>query len=58
MRCNRKTAYFTVTPHRKMIDSLDITEIWQLRRRENPKPESLKLRIENLQVADNQFIAL
>ena len=39
MRCNRKTACLTVTPRKKMAESLNITKIWQLRRRENPKAE-------------------
>ena len=39
MRCNRKTACFAVTPRKKVAGSLNITKIWQLRRRENPKAE-------------------
>ena len=39
MRCNRKTAGFAVTPRRKVVDCLSITEIWQLRRREKAKAE-------------------
>ena len=42
MRCNRKTACFAVTPRKKMVDSLKITEIWQLRRREKPKVKIAK----------------
>ena len=34
MRCNRKTACFAVTLRKKTVDSLNITEIGQLRRRE------------------------
>ena len=47
MRCNRKTACFAVTPRRIMVDSLNITEIWQLRRREKAKVgvKSLKLNL-------------
>ena len=37
MRCNRKTACFAVTPRKKTIGCLDITEIWQLRRRKKAK---------------------
>ena len=37
MRCNRKTACFAVTPRKKVISSLNITEVWQLRRREKAK---------------------
>ncbi len=37
MRCNRKTACFAVTPRKKVVLSLNITKILQLRRRENPK---------------------
>ena len=33
MRCNRKTACLAVTPRKKVVDCLNITEIWQLRRR-------------------------
>ena len=39
MRCNRKIACFAVTPRKKVAGSLNITKIWQLRRRENPKAE-------------------
>ena len=39
MRCNRKTANFAVTPRKKMVNSLNITGIWQLRRREKAKAE-------------------
>ena len=35
MRCNRKVACFAVTPHHKIVQSWDITEIGQLRRRGN-----------------------
>ena len=34
MRCNYKTACFAVTPRKKAVGSLNITKIWQLRRRE------------------------
>ena len=34
MRCNRKTVCFAVTPRKKVVSGLNITEIWQLRRRE------------------------
>ncbi len=37
MRCNRKTACFAVTSRKKVVKRLNITEIWQLRRRENAK---------------------
>ncbi len=37
MRCNRKIVYFAVTPHEKVVGCLNITDIWQLRRRENSK---------------------
>ena len=37
MRCNRKTACFAVTPRKEVVGYLNITEIWQLRRRENPE---------------------
>ena len=43
MRCNRKTACLTVTPRGKMVGSLNITEIWQLRRREKAKAENFKV---------------
>ena len=33
MRCNRKTACLAVTPRKKAVGVLNITEIWQLRRR-------------------------
>ena len=39
MPCNRKTACFAVTPRKKVVESLNITEIWQLRSRENFKAE-------------------
>ena len=39
MRCNRKTACLAVTPLKKMVVCLGITEIWQLRRREKAKVE-------------------
>ena len=39
MRCNRKTARFAVTPRKKAVGSLSVTEIWQLRRREKAKAE-------------------
>ena len=32
MRCNRKTACFAVTPRKKVVKSLNITDISQLRR--------------------------
>ena len=37
MRCNRKTVCFAVTPRKKTVGSVDITEVWQLRRREKAK---------------------
>ncbi len=33
MRCNRKTSSFAVIPRKKLIENLNITEVWQLRRR-------------------------
>ncbi len=39
MRCNRKTVCFAVTPRKKMVDRLNITKIWQLRRHEKAKAE-------------------
>jgi hypothetical protein len=40
MRCNRKTACFAVTPHKKSRRlAINITKIWQLCRREKPKAE-------------------
>ena len=42
MRCNRKTTCFAVTPRKEAVGSLNITEIWQLRRREKPKQKLLK----------------
>ena len=42
MRCNRQTACFAVTPRKSVVHSLDITEIWQLRRREKIKAEIAK----------------
>ena len=41
MRCNRKTACFAVTPRKKIVGSLNITEIWQLRRRKKSKRKLL-----------------
>ena len=43
MRCNRKAAYFAVTPLRKPIASGDVTKVWQLRRREKIKQKFLKM---------------
>ena len=43
MRCNRKTARFAVTPRKKTVGSLNITKIWQLRRREKPKRKLLAI---------------
>ena len=37
MRCNRKTACFAVTLRKKVVGSFNITEVWQLRRREKTK---------------------
>ena len=37
MRCSRKTACFAVTPRERVVGCLDITEIWQLRRRKKAK---------------------
>ena len=42
MRCNRKIAFFAVTPHGKLVENLDITEVGQLRRREKFKAEIAK----------------
>ena len=39
MRCNRKTACFAVTPRKKVVGDFNITEIWQLRRRQKAKAE-------------------
>ena len=39
MRCNRKADCFAVTPHEKLAGSLNITKIWQLRRRKKAKAE-------------------
>ena len=39
MRCNRKTACFAVTPRKKVVGGFNITEIWQLRRRQKAKAE-------------------
>ncbi len=40
MRCNRKTNYFAVTPHKKdCVSPVNITKIWQLRRRKKAKAE-------------------
>ena len=42
LRCNRKTACFAVTPQGTLVKRSNITKIWQLRRRENPKAEIAK----------------
>ena len=39
MRCNRKTTCFAVTPRRKMVIVLNITEVRQLYRRKKAKME-------------------
>ena len=37
MRCNRKTDCYAVTPRKKVVGGLNITEIGQLCRREKSK---------------------
>ena len=58
MRCNRKTACFAVTPRKRVVDSLNITDIWQLRRREKIKAKTTKIISFSFQIIDNQCIIL
>ena len=39
MRCNRKIACFAVTPRKKIVKWLNVTEIWQLRRLKKARTE-------------------
>ena len=58
MRCNRKTACLAVTPLKKMVVRLNITEIWQLRRREKAKRKLLPLFLKaDLTAALNRLFA-
>ena len=45
MRCNRKTTCFAVTPRKKMVGRLNITEIEQLRRRKKAKSKIADLKL-------------
>ena len=58
MRCNRKTACLAVTPLREMFDGLNITEIWQLRRREKSKVKSTKVKNKIVMYSQSIYYAL